>query len=59
MLNAALDLGGIVLDNIKLVALPCLCADVFFGTDEIRAGAYSASTEHGFRKHLNSHSGYI
>ena len=21
--------------------------------------AYSASTEHGFRKHLNSHSGYI
>lgn len=38
MLNAALDLGGIVLDNIKLVALPCLCADVFFGTDEIRAG---------------------
>ena len=31
---------------------------VFFQVVEPH-GAYSASTEHGFRKHLNSHSGYI
>jgi len=27
--------------------------------DTMLKHAYSASTEHGFRKHLNSHSGYI